>query len=211
VLIGKGEQTEVTVSVRGGPVANSQPIHIHNGTCATLGSVRFPLTNLTSGRSVSTVNATLASLQTGAFAINAHKSAQEVSVCTSCGNIPGSGGAPTPTATAAPPAPTTPPASGQTIESAIQNFRLANLTVPVGATVRWTNRDSAPHTATTQGNPPARFNSGTLNQNQSFSFTFTRAGTYDIFCEFHPGMEATVTVGSTTSNTSASSLGYNYN
>ncbi len=118
----------------------------------------------------------------------------------------------TPTVTR--PAPTTaPPAGGQMVESDIRGFRLANVSVPVGGTVKWTNRDSAPHTATAKGDAPVRFNSGTLNQNQSFSFTFARAGAYDIFCEFHPNMEATVTVGgaSPASSTSTSVPGYDYN
>ena len=36
--------------------------------------------------------------------------------------------------------------------------------------------------------------SDTLAQGESFTLTFTRAGTYTLVCTIHPGMDATVTV-----------------
>ncbi len=76
---------------------------------------------------------------------------------------------------------------------AIQNFAFApkTLTAPVGTTVRWTNKDSAPHTATSG---KGAFESGNLAQGQSFSFKFTQAGTYDYVCKIHPNMTATIIV-----------------
>ena len=64
--------------------------------------------------------------------------------------------------------------------------------IPVGATVTWTNSDSAPHTATAQDR--SALQSGTLNQGDSFSQTFTKPGAYDYFCEFHPNMKGTIVV-----------------
>jgi len=76
----------------------------------------------------------------------------------------------------------------------IQNFTFtpANITVPMGTTVRWTNRDSAPHTVTgdTSGGPM----SGTLEPGESYSFTFSKGGTYNYHCTIHPMMTGTVTV-----------------
>lgn len=101
----------------------------------------------------------------------------------------------TPVPTPAPAATPTPAPSGMTAMSHIQSFQLENLTLRVGTTVTWMNMDSAPHTATSSAFP-REFQSGTLSQGQSFSHTFSKAGSFPYFCEFHAGMEATVTVTS---------------
>lgn len=68
----------------------SQPVHIHDGTCATLNPTpKYPLTNLVNGKSETVVKVSLSQLVAQPFAINAHKSAQEVAVYTACGNIVG--------------------------------------------------------------------------------------------------------------------------
>ena len=87
-LTANGDKTEVVVSVSRGNV-ESELIHIHSGSCGgdTLGGVVHGLTRITGGVSVTTVDATLASLRTGDFAINSHKKG-EPAVYTTCGNIP---------------------------------------------------------------------------------------------------------------------------
>ncbi|MYS89785.1 MULTISPECIES: cupredoxin domain-containing protein [Streptomyces] len=67
------------------------------------------------------------------------------------------------------------------------------LVVEVGQTVRWTNHDSVPHTVTTT-KAPVKFDSGTLEQGDSWSYTFTKAGTYEYYCAVHPDMVASVKV-----------------
>ncbi|MDN3023026.1 cupredoxin family copper-binding protein [Streptomyces sp. S.PB5] len=67
------------------------------------------------------------------------------------------------------------------------------LVVEVGQTVRWTNHDSVPHTVTTTKGPK-KFDSGTLDQGDSWSYTFTAAGTYEYYCAVHPDMVASVKV-----------------
>jgi plastocyanin len=67
------------------------------------------------------------------------------------------------------------------------------LVVEVGQTVRWTNHDSVPHTVTTTKGPK-KFDSGTLEQGDSWSYTFTAAGTYEYYCAVHPDMVASVKV-----------------
>lgn len=76
----------------------------------------------------------------------------------------------------------------------IQNFAYAPdpVTIPVGGSVTWTNRDSAPHTVTGQDRDVLQ--SGTLNQGESFTQTFDTPGTYTYFCEFHPNMQGTLIV-----------------
>ncbi len=67
----------------------------------------------------------------------------------------------------------------------------ATLTVPVGTSVTWTNRDDIPHTvASTDG----VFKSKALDTDEKFSFTFGKAGTYPYFCSIHPKMTGKVIV-----------------
>ena len=84
----------------------------------------------------------------------------------------------------------------------IQNYKFspAALTVAVGDTVKWTNMDTAPHTVTVTSGP-VKFNSGNLAKGESFSYTFTKAGTYAYYCAVHPDMTAKVTVTGSTPTT----------
>lgn len=70
-------------------------------------------------------------------------------------------------------------------------FNPQNATVKVGTTVTWTNKDSAPHTVTADDHS---FDSGVLDQGQSFTFQFTTPGTYPYTCTNHPSMQATIIV-----------------
>jgi plastocyanin len=65
-----------------------------------------------------------------------------------------------------------------------------------GGKVTWTNDDSTPHTATSgrDSKPDGTFDSSTLAQGKSFSFTFEEAGEYPYFCTLHPTMVGTVSV-----------------
>lgn len=72
-------------------------------------------------------------------------------------------------------------------------FNPATIEIKVGDTVTWTNSDSAPHTAT-QRPSGSGFQSGTLQQGNSYSYTFDTAGAYDYYCEFHAGMSGQVIV-----------------
>ena len=92
-----------------------------------------------------------------------------------------------------------PAAESSAIAVDIKNYAFspASLTVSVGNTVTWTNEDTAPHTVTvTDG--PEKFASPTLQQGQTFSYTFTKAGTYSYYCAVHPDMKASVTVQGST-------------
>ena len=83
-------------------------------------------------------------------------------------------------------------------EVKIDNFSFgpATLTIPAGTTVTWTNTTGAPHTVTSDDgtsfdsniNTPISANGGT------FSFTFTKAGTFTYHCQIHPFMKATIIV-----------------
>ena len=66
----------------------------------------------------------------------------------------------------------------------------------VGDTIVWTQQHQTTHTTTsgTPGNLDGIWDSEFLNNGQTFSFTFTEAGTFPYFCTIHPSMRATVTV-----------------
>ena len=75
----------------------------------------------------------------------------------------------------------------------ISNFAFAPATVSVaaGTTITWTNRDQVAHTVSDTQNGIA---SPVLNQNQTYSHTFTQPGTYHYICTIHPFMHGTVVV-----------------
>jgi plastocyanin len=80
-------------------------------------------------------------------------------------------------------------------EVKIDNFSFApaTLTVAVGTTVTWTNRDDIPHTVVSTDDPKP-FKSKVLDTDEKFSYTFTKAGTYPYFCSVHPKMTGSVVV-----------------
>ncbi len=77
----------------------------------------------------------------------------------------------------------------------IQNYAFspAAVTVKKGATVTWTNKDTVGHTVT-ESDGQSGPSSSTLNQGQSYSYTFGTAGTFHYKCTIHPYMTGTVTV-----------------
>jgi plastocyanin len=77
--------------------------------------------------------------------------------------------------------------SAANAEVTIDNFRFGPqaVTVPVGATVTWTNRDDTPHTIVSTGGV---FKSKVRDTDEKFSYTFTKAGKYPYYCSVHPKM-----------------------
>jgi amicyanin len=84
-------------------------------------------------------------------------------------------------------------AQGHRIPIAQYAYQPGDMTVRVGEAVTWTNQDQAPHDVVTSAGP-AVLQSPMLAQGQSWSFTFTVAGTYDYYCSVHPDMRARITV-----------------
>jgi plastocyanin len=80
------------------------------------------------------------------------------------------------------------------VEVKIDNFTFApvTLTVAAGTTVKWTNRDDIPHTVVSEDK--STFKSKAMDTDDSFSYTFTKPGTYTYFCSIHPKMVAKVVV-----------------
>lgn len=75
----------------------------------------------------------------------------------------------------------------------IQNmaFTPNNVTVKVGQTVSWSNQDAVAHTVTSN---TSAFESGNLARGKTYSFTFTKTGTFPYYCAIHPSMTGQVTV-----------------
>jgi predicted lipoprotein with Yx(FWY)xxD motif len=86
VLVSQGTKTEVDLFIK--PLAGAtQPAHIHVGTCPVPDAVKYPLTSVVDGKSKTVVDAALADLLAGGFAINAHLSAQDIGKYVACGNL----------------------------------------------------------------------------------------------------------------------------
>ena len=191
----------------------SHPAHIHSGTCADLGDVVLPLTDVTPigdeaertgattaipvQNSLTVVDMPLQEIIDGEYAINVHKSADEIDTYIACGDIggvvttdegetepeliiglgelngsgysgiawlgadgdqtrvaidlaekPSAGGASATAAQEATPgaADAGADAAAQSVAVEIKNFAFnpAEITVPVGGSVTWTNDDSTP-------------------------------------------------------------------
>ncbi len=79
------------------------------------------------------------------------------------------------------------------LEVKIDNFSFGpqSLTVPVGATVTWTNRDDIPHTVVSTDGV---FKSKVRDTDEKCSYTFTKAGMYPYYCSVHPKMMGKIVV-----------------
>ncbi len=70
-------------------------------------------------------------------------------------------------------------------------FNPTPLEIKAGTTVTWQNEDSAAHTVVADD---GSFSSNSLNQGDSFSFTFEKAGSFPYHCGIHTSMKGTITV-----------------
>jgi plastocyanin len=87
--------------------------------------------------------------------------------------------------------PTTP--TTHTVEIRGMEFHPAALTVAVGDTVVWINRDIVPHTATATGRAKA-WDTGQLLQGQVGRYVAVRTGSLRYSCTYHPTMHGTITI-----------------
>jgi len=70
-------------------------------------------------------------------------------------------------------------------------FNPSPITIAIGTTIKWTNKDAVSHTVTSK---TGAFDSGVIGSNGIYSFTFNTAGTFSYYCAIHPTMTATVVV-----------------
>ena len=113
-----------------------------------------------------------------------------------CGG--GDTAAPKSTAATSTPRPTAlPTQAGKTVGADIKNVKHLDLSIEVGTTVVWTQRDNNVHTTTSgsPGNPTGLWDSDPMRKGDTFKHTFTQVGAFPYFCEIHGSiMTATVTV-----------------
>ena len=70
----------------------------------------------------------------------------------------------------------------------------SSVTVPAGATVSWSNDDTAAHTVTSTPESPMEFNSNLFLPGATFDIEFEDPGEYPYLCIVHPWMTGTVIV-----------------
>ncbi len=78
---------------------------------------------------------------------------------------------------------TSPPAGAVVVEMRGSQFQPVPLKVKVGQTVAWVNRNLYAHTVTSDGQAP--LDSPLIGPGQSWSYTFTQAGTFAYHCTPH--------------------------
>ena len=86
--------------------------------------------------------------------------------------------------------------SDAAVEVRTFQFRDKAIEIPVGTRVVWTNQDQIEHTVTS-GAPDSTngvFNAKLAGPGATFSFTFTKAGTYRYFCDRHHFMRGEIRV-----------------
>ena len=95
------------------------------------------------------------------------------------------------------------PAAAEPAAVAVDHVEIADFqfapeanAVPAGTTITWTNRDNAPHTATSGASaaPDGVFDTDIIRKGESKTVKLTKAGTYSYYCALHPFMHGTVVV-----------------
>lgn len=78
-----------------------------------------------------------------------------------------------------------------TVDIVNYKFTTPVVSVKVGSTVTWVNKDDFEHTATAKDKT---FNTKPLKKNASGKVTFDKAGTFDYICDIHQYMTGKVIV-----------------
>lgn len=85
---------------------------------------------------------------------------------------------------------TTDATEGEEVLIAGFQYQPADLTVPAGTAVAWTNTDADPHTVTFADGPDC----GAMDLDDTVALTFDEVGTFSYICSFHPNMRGSITV-----------------
>jgi plastocyanin len=89
-------------------------------------------------------------------------------------------------------------AATHVVEIMLVEFTPPDLTIHVGDTVLWRNNSFLQHTVTSGSScsPNGIFNSGIMDPDATFQFTFTSFGSYPYLCTLHclAGRRGTITV-----------------
>ena len=85
-----GDKTEVIIALTGEDPAAVEPAHIHVGSCPTPGAVKWPLTNVVHGTSVTILDVPIGEINKAGFAVNVHESKANIMNYVACATITGS-------------------------------------------------------------------------------------------------------------------------
>jgi plastocyanin len=96
-------------------------------------------------------------------------------------------------------APSAPDRAGATVTVATFSFAPDPLVVSVGTVITFVNEDPIDHTVTAgtrEAPEPEHFDGQLARKGSTFELTLDEPGSYDYFCQIHPGpgMTATITV-----------------
>jgi plastocyanin len=84
--------------------------------------------------------------------------------------------------------------TANTVNIANMAFTPSQITVNKGDTVTWTNNDSTTHTVIDDLSNVGGPSSGDIQPGSSYSFTFTKTGSFQYHCQIHPSMRGTIVV-----------------
>jgi plastocyanin len=73
-------------------------------------------------------------------------------------------------------------------------FTPSQITVAKGGSVTWTNNDSTTHTVVDDLSNVGGPASGNIAPGSTYSFTFTKTGSFQYHCSIHPSMRGTIVV-----------------
>ena len=83
------------------------------------------------------------------------------------------------------------PASKNEILIESNSYKPDSVTIKVGESIKWINKDSYNHAVTAKN---GEFDSGNIASGAEFSFTFAKEGTYEYICGIHTFMKGTIIV-----------------
>jgi amicyanin len=81
-----------------------------------------------------------------------------------------------------------------TVEISNFEFSPAELKISVGSNVTWVNRDTTPHTATSDSGGKGGISSTILENGDRYTKQFMTVGTYPYHCNFHNSMKGKIVV-----------------
>lgn len=88
VLTEENGRAKILIGLGGGASSVAQPAHIHTGTCAEMGEVKYSLSNVVAGASQTVLDVGMDYLlNQRPLSVNVHKSAAELNISVSCGDL----------------------------------------------------------------------------------------------------------------------------
>ena len=181
------ESGQGAITLRGAPADSSHPAHIHEGSCTALGAVKYPLTPVVNGSSETILDVSIEQLFNELpLAINVHKCQEELGVYIACGDLSAESAM-------------VQRLNVHTVEINSDGFSPSSLTIRAGDTVTFVNNDTTQHWPASDVHPTHTLCPGFdalrgLNPTETYSRTFTEAGTCPMHDHLFPTLEGEITI-----------------